>query len=619
MIEKIGRKPFNVFAYDVESHNDEESQKKEETSVWLSSFIDETSNAEDEKNYFYDVKSFLNHLETISELKWRDHKRNNPNILIYVYNLSFEYSFLLPVLLKDKGFKYKNKIEKEDSYVFNSVTNKTCASVWQFELKFKKNGGQVIFRDLSKIFPSGLANVAKSFGLPTQKGEIDYTLNRLHDYKVTDEEKEYNFKDCRIIIDILFKMQERGDKDFWKSCSAATYSCRKMIREAYPHAYKPMKVFRKYYPELDTVESDFLREGVGGGITYAPNQWQFKEIDTIIGHLDIHQAHPNSGYRHLFPYGKGTYFKGNPPTDHFYICACRVKVSYSGVKLHSIIKLIGMDVATGVELVLWDFEIKTMRKCYENLEVTYIEGYAYRGRFLMWRDYYFNNYKKRLEAKKNNDDFNVMYYKLLNNSSYGKLLERGHETTFENYIQDNGVIDSFELPRDNAKINATYTYIPAGSCIPAYTRCYLVESALKLGWQNVVYFDTDSIFFIKNKESLKGMKQLNIGDNLGDFGIEKDIKRGQFTAPKRYKIEEIQEDGSIENVYHMAGVNFARLKELPAYDDLNIVSGHYVIQGVKRVRGGTLIVMKEKDIGVQPKYLDIYKKNVHNSKGPERP
>ena len=110
MIEKIGRKPFNVFAFDVESHNDDESQNKEETSIWLSSFIDETSNAEDEKNYFYDVKSFLNHLETISELKWRDHKRNNPNILIYVYNLSFEYSFLLPVLFKVKGVTSNNKI-----------------------------------------------------------------------------------------------------------------------------------------------------------------------------------------------------------------------------------------------------------------------------------------------------------------------------------------------------------------------------------------------------------------------------------------------------------------------------------------------------------------------------
>ena len=611
MEQKIGRKRFKVFAFDVESHNDEESIMKKETSIWLSSFIDETNKPEEERNYFYTIESWLDKLNELTTEKWKGKHRQIKNVIVYIYNLSFEYSFIFPKLL-DRGFKFKPAIEDEDENVFNSVSNKTCASVWQCSFKFGKKNGIVILRDLSKVFPGGLANVAKSFDLPTQKGEIDYTKNRLHNYKVTDEEKLYNFKDTRIIIDILLIMQKKDDKDFWKSCSAATYSCRKMIRYAFPHAYKPMKVFRRFYPELGQDESEFLRHGVAGGITYAPARYQFKDIKEEIGHLDIHQAHPNSAYRYLMPWGEGEYFKGKPNLNHYRIRALHVLVSYSGVKLHSIIKLIGVDMATDYELWLWDFELFTMFKCYEDLKVTYLDGYEYHAKYFMWRNYYLDNYKKRLIAKKNHDNFNIQQYKLLNNSTYGKLLENGHDTIYENYIDDNGLIDSKILPNPHAKLNASFTYLPGGSCISARTRCYLVESALKLGYENVVYFDTDSIFYILNDESREGMKQLSIGDNLGDFGIEKTIKRGQFAAPKRYKIQEEQEDGSVEDVYHLAGVNFKRLQEMPRYEDLNIINGHYLIQGVQRVKGGTIIVWKPKDLGVQKKYEDIYKANAHN-------
>ena len=64
--------------------------------------------------------------------------------------------------------------------VFNSISTKSVSSVWQVQLKFSKKSGIVVFRDLAKIFGGGLGAVAKAFKLPTQKGEIDYRLNRLH-------------------------------------------------------------------------------------------------------------------------------------------------------------------------------------------------------------------------------------------------------------------------------------------------------------------------------------------------------------------------------------------------------------------------------------------------------
>jgi len=411
----------------------------------------------------------------------------------------------------------------------------------------------------------------------------------------------------------------KDDPAFWRASSVASYSVKKMIKSGWPWAFKPMAQFRKWYPLLDKVESDFLREGFSGGITYSTPKYQFKEISQELLHIDAHQMHPTQIYTHLFPYGKGMYFKGKPPTDHNYICCVRIKVSYSAVKIHSIIKLIGIDFIDNKEIVVWDFEIPTMRKCYENLKIEYIEGYAYKSRFLPWREYCHENYKLRKIAKANHDDFNIMFKKLLNNAgAYGKLVEHGHETVFENYIDKDGCPDSYERPKEKASFNASYTYLPAGTCVPARSRVDLIETALKLGWENCVYFDTDSIFAIKNEESLNALKTINQKDELGGWGRENDILMAQFTAPKRYKLLEITGRGDnfimLKTEAHLAGINFGKHEEPPSFEDLDIVSNNFQIQGIKRCKGGTLIIYKDKEIGVQKKYEGIYEKNRYNNR-----
>lgn len=278
MIHRIGKKKYKCFAFDLESHNDEESIAKKETSMWLGCFLDEKSKIDDEESYVYSMDEFLQRIEEEST-PVRHHNENIPikNVAIWIYNFSFEWSFILPVLI-EKGFTFKEKIEKDDEFVFNSISTKTCSSVWSASVKFHKKSGIIKFIDLAKIYGGGLGKVAKAFNLPTQKGEIDYRKNRLHNYVITKEEKEYCFKDTRIIVDILMKMIEKNDKEFFNAISMASYATKKMIKLGWPRATKPLLEYRKLYPELDAEETEFLRKGVGGGITYAPARWQFKDI-----------------------------------------------------------------------------------------------------------------------------------------------------------------------------------------------------------------------------------------------------------------------------------------------------------------------------------------------------
>ena len=640
MIARINRRKFQIWAMDIETHNDEESIERRETSMWLGCFIDENSKMDAEESYFYSMGEFLDRCETMTSKRRKKANDTRPcnNLAVFIYNLSFEWSFLLPILL-ERGFKFKSDIEKDDEMVFNSVSTKSVSSVWQVQIKFSKSSGILLLRDLAKLYGGGLGNVAKAFNLPTQKGEIDYRLNRLHGHIVTDEEREYCFKDTRIIIDILLEEVKRGDKDFFRAVSMASYSMLKLLKRGFPRALRPYLEFRKLYPELGQEENEFVRKALAGGICYATKTYQFKEIDSPVLHIDGHQMHPSQIYLKPHPYGEGEYFKGKPTKVFKHINVCHIRVSYDDVLIHSVIKLIGRDFADKAELYVFDFEIPTMKKCYVNLEIEYIDGYCYKSRFLPWREYVHENYVQRLEAKRNHDAYNTMRFKLLNNAgAYGKFVERPHTEIFENVIDEDGIITSNVLEKkfdDPMKAyNAKYTYIPLGS-IPAWSRVELVETALKFGWENILYFDTDSIFCLYNDHTKKVLEtEINLKDELGGWAIEEICDRAQFTAPKRYKLE-VTEDGKQRTTIKAGGINFDFYKEhthaeevefymseygltkkeaikmvdIP-FDEVNIVSSEWQVQRAYRVKGGTLIEFQTKRMDVQKKYLEIYKKNI---------
>ena len=99
-----------------------------------------------------------------------------------------------------------------------------------------------------------------------------------------------------------------------------------------------------------------------------------------------------------------------------------------------------------------------MKLCYNDLDIVYIDYYKYKWSYLPWRGYCKENYEKRLEAKKKGDTFEVYHRKLLNNSLYGKLLENGHPIRFENYVDEQGAIDSIEHPVEDPPLGGKYTY-----------------------------------------------------------------------------------------------------------------------------------------------------------------
>lgn len=275
---------------DVESHNDAESRRLRETSIWLGCLINEDSKEDDENSYFYTIEEFLDRCEqlTIKKRRTANETRQIKNLCVYIYNLSFEWSFILPVLIK-RGFVFNGDMDETSENCYNSISTKSVSSVWQVKIKFGKKNGILLLRDLAKIYGGGLGQVAKAFKLPTQKGEIDYTKDRRDpNYIPSQEEKVYCFKDTRIIIDILLEEIRRGDKDFFKAVSMASYSMLKLLKRGFPRATKPFLKYRELYPELGEEENIFVRNALSGGICYATREFQFKEVNAPILHIDGH-------------------------------------------------------------------------------------------------------------------------------------------------------------------------------------------------------------------------------------------------------------------------------------------------------------------------------------------
>lgn len=613
MNQKVGRRNYWIYALDIETHNDEETLAKKETSMWLGCFINEESKMEDESSYFYSWEELLTRLDDMTRTYSSHKKKQGHNILIYVYNLAFEYSFLLPILFKE-GWTWKDKFEDSDEKVFNAITTKTCTSCWDIKLHFGKNHKLVEFRDLGKIFQGGIREVAKSFGLVTQKGEMDYTLNRLHGHTVTKEEKEYCFKDTRIVIEILQEMKKREDKIFFNSLSSSSYACQKMLSTTYKsHHY--IDKWREDYPYINGEESIFLRKSVAGGLTQCNPNYQFKEINERVCHIDANQMHPSSAYLNFFPYGVGEYGKGKP-TDPSKISCCHILLSYCGVKIHEIIGLIGIDAIDDYECYVWNFEIPIILQCYQNATIKYIDYYSFNKKKLPWRNFYKDNWDIRMKARETGDKFETMNRKLLNNGSYGKLIEKPHLSTFENTLNEMGVSDSIvkeaEIDDENKKYNAKFTYIPVGSCIPAYSRVCLIKTALKIGAEFVLYTDTDSLFFIDNEQTEKALQTLDFRQRLGGWKIEEYLTKSQFAVPKRYKGTTEKGDTYVK----AGGFNFGIDPDTLDFMTIDLIDSDWDVRRSIRVKGGTIIDCVKKEIRVPSKYLSTYQNNVNIEDSP---
>lgn len=159
-----------------------------------------------------------------------------------------------------------------------------------------------------------------------------------------------------------------------------------------------------------------------------------------------------------------------------------------------------------------------------NCEFNIIRCYEWDEIDTPFKDFVNLLYNMRLEYKKQNSPMERIC-KIILNSCYGKLA-KNPKTDKVTYLRHpvTGYYREFEEVIQPKIIQ----FLHIAVSITAQARRHLMTTAKRLGYQNVLYMDTDSIIFKDIKGDFKDSKE------LGGFKIEYRVKEFKALARKRY-------------------------------------------------------------------------------------
>lgn len=581
MERNIGHKKFKIYSLEFGTHNDDELLKQYETNpldtetgIWCWYLIDEKV-----KYTGFNMESLISKLKELS----KPSRTSSSYVAIYTHNLSSKFSFMFPYL---QELEFNQELEEKTCNAFNIIANQSLGSVWDLKLKFHKGRSLVMFRDIQKILGGGsLDDLCKALKLPLNDIYYDTRINRRADgQKPSKNDLKAIYNRANVVQHIV--NLHKDDKYFFKASSAASYSFKQAIDFAYKGELKPYTAYREDYPVLDKSEDEFVRRSVEGGLTGCNGFYKGKEQQNVI-HYDLHNAYPSIYYKCKLPYGKGIRqnkyievdenFDGCLYKGCYTVCKCCVDVQF---KKFNFKRELG-EYLLQVYIYCWDFEIPYLFKCYNAASCAIEETITYKTKYSRFGGYFASNYKKRLEARKEHNQYNVMYYKMLNNSFYGKTGEKAYNDIYIPKLVD-GCLYVDQKHKEEEEYLSTYTYTPLFSCVSALVRKNMFDAIFEIGLPYVYYVDTDSIFCDDNPKTREFWSKQEVRDFLGCWGLEEKLQKATFVADKRYKTLTV--DGS--TIVHNAGFTYSDNEK---YNDINLMNDtRYVAYSIK-IKGGTIV------------------------------
>lgn len=153
-------------------------------------------------------------------------------------------------------------------------------------------------------------------------------------------------------------------------------------------------------------------------------------------------------------------------------------------------------------------------------------------------DYVTEFYGLRKAAKRDGDVAKDLLYKLRLNSLYGKfgsdyrkyenhiVLPNDSDITGYENVGDFGLENAlFSAPIDEADMK--FFNVATAASITGFVRAYLLAAMVRIGFDKVLYCDTDSVAALS-------IKNLRLGDNLGNWKNEGKFSRAGIAGKKLY-------------------------------------------------------------------------------------
>ena len=461
------------------------------------------------------------------------------NSEIYFHNLKFDGEFIIHWLLKH-GFTHVEDRKKRKDKTFSTLIS-DMGMFYTIEIFYKvgnKKDKRVKLIDSLKILPFSVSQIAKSFGLPISKLEIDYNEVREKGHVLTKEETEYIKNDVKIValaLNVLFN--EGLTKITTASNALANY--KKTIGKG---------KFDNLYPSLSYEIDEDIRQSYKGGFTYLNPI--YKEKDTTSGVvLDVNSLYPSVMRYELMPVGDPVFYEGKYTEDLVYPLyiqriTCSFKIKKDKIPTIQIKKspsFMDNEYLTSsnneiVALTLTSVDLKLFLEQYDTEELTYISGWKFRGMRGIFNDYIDHWTEVKINATKEGNKGMRTLAKLMLNSLYGKFASSLDVQGKIPYLEDDTVL--YKLGEKETKKGI---YLPIGAFITAYARNKTIRTSQaiktysieKYGKDLYCYSDTDSIHTLLPIEELT--KFCEIDDvKLGYWKHESTFTKARFVRQKTY-------------------------------------------------------------------------------------
>lgn len=528
----------------------------------------------------------------------------NSDCLVYFHNLRFDGHFILYYLMEKLEFKpgilngkMKKVKELENGEIITAISDR---NQW-YEFTVKDNDHLFVFRDSLKVLPFPVKTIAKSFGMEISKGEIDYTKHRFSGEPITEEEQEYIKNDVLIVKKALLHLFDYNIKSLtigsaalqeFKSDFKNEFLCKGNYDRAFPNLYQ-ISILSILENETRDEWHDFGSETVGeyirksyrGGWCYVKKEIKGKVVENGCT-ADVNSLYPSmmsAESENIFPYGEGKVFafSGNLETDlqtleNFdkekflflrFNCFFKLKEGYLPfyqVKNnpmyppHAYLESAAIyDYKTkryyteyldserneivncNVNITMTLHEFKLFREHYELQNLKFLDGvYFDTDRFIFQK--YVNKYRDMKINAQNKVERTIA--KLMQNSLYGKFCATTNSSyKYPVYDPVDNKIEFLFVP-ENEKIPG---YIPIGSAITSYARCFTVRAAQQ-NYDTFCYADTDSIHCTCSPDELNG---ITIHDkNFSCWKIENVWDKALFVRQKTYLETWIENNKRIHDI-----------------------------------------------------------------------
>ena len=546
--------------------------------------IETTNDTDLEQAYMY-IWQFQIEDQTIIGRTWMEFKeflrncrmqlKQNEYLMIYVHNLSFEFSFL-------KGI-YNFKSDE----VFSIESRKVLrATMWEhFEIRCSY-----------LLTNMNLDNFTKKMGVTHKLSgeEFDYSKKRYPWTDLTDRELEYCVTDVKALVEALKVYYAIEGDNFYTIPFTSTGFVRRDVKRAMRH-YNRQDLFNMQ-PDYEVFK--ILREAFRGGNTHANRYYSGRIMENITSY-DRVSSYPDVQINELFP--MSPWIREENVTAER---ACRIifkhkraalmRVGFSNVRLKNPLwgcpyipkhkcRNLGRHYndngrilwADWLEISLCDPDLKIIMEEYDYDSITFYDFYHCRyGRLPKpLREEIQKFYRDKTELKGvQGQELFYMLQKAKLNSIYGMSCQMPVKQTIDfidGYWIEQELPEEELLSKNNAKAFLVYSW---GVWTTAHARMELEKALNIVGPERFVYCDTDSVKFIDDgKVSFNAYNESRKRDSIKNGGVAAD------PAGHKHYLGVYENEGTYKRFITMGAKKYA-------YED---AAGdlHITVAGVSKNKG----------------------------------